>query len=576
MNRLLIIPRIAATRPVTVVLMALAAVSMAVITLFEATDPAREVPYRLYLSPFFTGLLFLVWINLFCNAARRTWWRRSKIPSILAHVGFLLILTGGFFTWTLGIRGNLMIGEGDTSHTFFNDDPVLRVTTDGAEEAKEIAFPLIGGGTFRNDSILGALNPFNRLTATLPESDLAVSILDFLPSSRRERKIVAAKEGKGRPAVTLSIAPVNRDGPISLQDGDRMKFPQGGPLSRVTYLHVADGEDPAALAKAEFGEWIEIKPPEKKPILLPLDVTKALGKEITGDGYTVRILEYHPDFKVGRTPSPADLPRNPAVKLHVEGPCGEKEMYAFARIDFHGNKFPDGTTVNYLRPAEGNALLILSRGNQVEAWRNGSEDPTPLKADSPVGLGEGESGVDVELAAFFPASRFLENIVPDEKEEGPPAFLVRMGDGGEPAWLSPEGGKAVSADGGAAAWVSHSMPLGFNITLNDAVAEFWPASSIAKAYYSLVSVADPGDRETRAERIETNAPLLHKGFRLYQSGMDQTPPYRNSTLAVARDPGLPLVATGFVVMMGGLLWLYVIRFILQPARRRGNGREVSS
>ena len=47
-----------------VILMVVAAIAMAVITVFEALEGSGQSPFRYYTSPWFIALLALVWINL--------------------------------------------------------------------------------------------------------------------------------------------------------------------------------------------------------------------------------------------------------------------------------------------------------------------------------------------------------------------------------------------------------------------------------------------------------------------------------------------------------------------------------
>jgi len=89
-----------------------------------------------------------------------------------------------------------------------------------------------------------------------------------------------------------------------------------------------------------------------------------------------------------------------------------------------------------------------------------------------------------------------------------------------------------------------------------------------------VTVKGPEDVEGQSVRIETNSPLFRNGFRLYQSDIDKREPYRYSVFSVSKDPGVPWVTIGFLVMTIGLLWLYLDRFMLKPidrARRQTGG-----
>jgi len=306
-----------------------------------------------------------------------------------------------------------------------------------------------------------------------------------------------------------------------------------------------------------------------------IDLPGDIGAEKTEDGYTIKIVEYHPDFKMGREPSPDDPPLNPAVKLDVSGPCGEKTLYSFSLVEFHGNRCDDGTEVVFHQPTGKSTLLLVSDGKgELQAWQEAGRQPDLLGSRTPLEIGDGP--LRVSLSEFFAGSRIEKKIVPDASRKGPPAFQIRIGQKGVPAWINADSGKALSADGRVRASIGATLPLGFELTLDDAVAEYWPASGIPKAYYSFVTIKDHSSATAQKARIETNAPLLRNRFRLYQSGMDQQPPYRYSIFAVAFDPGLPFVTIGFLIMVAGLLWLYTNRFVRAPLRRRRLTEEVAS
>lgn len=79
-----------------------------------------------------------------------------------------------------------------------------------------------------------------------------------------------------------------------------------------------------------------------------------------------------------------------------------------------------------------------------------------------------------------------------------------------------------------------------------------PADSRAmiKDYKSHLKVLENG-RVTKEKVIEVNDPLRHAGYTVYQSGYDQ----HNlawTSLRVTRDPGVPVVYAGFLLMIIGL------------------------
>jgi len=550
----------------TIYLMLVSAVAMAAITVAEALEDTGRTPYRLYLSFWFTGLLWAVWINLACNAIKGSWWSRKRLPGSLMHVGFLLILTGGFFTWQLGVRGDLPISEESSARAFRVEVPVLHLDIQTADSAGAEDYALTEDGVFQPRSFLGSLNPFGPRSVHIESNGQRVTIVDRMVSSRIDESIVEAPAGTGRAAILLGLDS-NGERPLVLREGDSISL-DGKSLSTFRFGSAGRAED---LVRSSFGQWIEIKPPGSDPIFVPIDLPGDIGAEKTEGEYTVKILEYHPDFKMGRDPSPDDAPLNPAVKLDLSGPGGQKILYSFALVEFHGNRLDDGTAVEFHLPPDSATLLLIPDGSGgLQAWEAVDREPRSLTAESPLEIDGGT--LRVSLTDYYAGSLLEKKIVADTTLEGPPAFRIQIGEDGEPAWISADGRRAYSADGRIEASIGATMPLGFELTLDDAVAEYWPASGIPKAYYSFVKVKDHASATPRKARIETNAPLLKNRYRLYQSGMDQQPPYRYSVFAVAFDPGLPFVTIGFLIMTAGLLWFYTNRFVRAPLRKRRNKR----
>ena len=95
-----------------------------------------------------------------------------------------------------------------------------------------------------------------------------------------------------------------------------------------------------------------------------------------------------------------------------------------------------------------------------------------------------------------------------------------------------------------------------------------PAREAIKNFRSTVVISE-GEGAASEASIAVNAPLKVKGYTLYQSGYDPDDASR-STILVVRDPGVPVVYSGFVMMLTGLfLVLYV-----WPGERGRSGLEL--
>ncbi|MCQ9205887.1 MAG: cytochrome c biogenesis protein ResB [Omnitrophica bacterium] len=100
-----------------------------------------------------------------------------------------------------------------------------------------------------------------------------------------------------------------------------------------------------------------------------------------------------------------------------------------------------------------------------------------------------------------------------------------------------------------------SNPLDFSILLKDFSVEFYPEERkemhFIKSFKTSVVISKEGN-VLKQGIIEVNKPLRWEGFWFYQYGYD--PQFPNQTLLqVVKDPGLPIVYTGFLFLLGGML-----------------------
>jgi cytochrome c biogenesis protein ResB len=104
-----------------------------------------------------------------------------------------------------------------------------------------------------------------------------------------------------------------------------------------------------------------------------------------------------------------------------------------------------------------------------------------------------------------------------------------------------------------------SAKLEFQYHVQAAVLE----RQMVKDYRSTLQIIE-NDTVVKAKTIEVNAPLSYKGYTFYQSGYNAKDPTWTS-LQVVKDPGVPLVYTGFLLMILGLITV----FYLYPHGRHG-------
>jgi len=89
-----------------------------------------------------------------------------------------------------------------------------------------------------------------------------------------------------------------------------------------------------------------------------------------------------------------------------------------------------------------------------------------------------------------------------------------------------------------------------------------------KDFISKVTIIKDG-KEIIARDIRVNEPFSFGGYTFFQSTYD-TSAFKWSGLQVARDPGVPVVYTGFILLIAGLMIIFYINPLLQslPAGRQ--------
>ncbi|MCK4591649.1 MAG: cytochrome c biogenesis protein ResB [Candidatus Latescibacteria bacterium] len=101
-------------------------------------------------------------------------------------------------------------------------------------------------------------------------------------------------------------------------------------------------------------------------------------------------------------------------------------------------------------------------------------------------------------------------------------------------------------------------PLPFKVYLEDFIIEYYsddPSSAI-KDYKSKLKVIDRG-QIAAVKTVEVNDPLRYGGYTFYQHGYDDNNS-RYTVLQVVKDPGVPSVYAGFILLMVGLIFVSVV------------------
>lgn len=92
----------------------------------------------------------------------------------------------------------------------------------------------------------------------------------------------------------------------------------------------------------------------------------------------------------------------------------------------------------------------------------------------------------------------------------------------------------------------YAVPLPFDVSLVDFIIDYYEDGTSPKQFTSVLSI------DGRELKTAVNNPCRYKGYRIYQSGFDPVG-NRYSVLKIVRDPWLPIVAFGAIMLLLGAI-----------------------
>jgi len=286
---------------------------------------------------------------------------------------------------------------------------------------------------------------------------------------------------------------------------------------------VSKWEETGGMVKIDFkGSTFEI----------PLE--DCTGKEVLfGEtGYTVRVLRYLPHATVGpdnKLVNMSNRPENPAIELELNGPDGPEKRFAFARFpDFasmHGGEHKKDLKVTFVAPTSSATTI-----EPVEPVRETRIPAVLVK----VSTDDHTSGM------------WLQKYQPRTKIIGDKSYELVFRD--------------------------KQIPLGFELALNRFRIGYYPGGMRPRSFESHITIVDPATGRAQSRVISMNNPTAHGGYTFYQSSYRQTEARAISFLSVSRDPGQPIVFTGYIAMMTGMVVILVTRI---ADRRRVIGKSTA-
>lgn len=517
--------------------MVLVAAALIVGTFLDAGQGAKVAARLVYGSGWFIALMALVCMSLIAAVLTRYPWNRRHIGFITVHTGLIILIVGSFWSLFGRIEGQVQLREGQTSGELEMDVQRLKLMEpDGATVVASVS---------AEDHVLGGV--------TLGGVD--VEIVDRWANTTQEQWV--ADDG----ATPLRAFEIAFDNNPSVWIGEAAKA--GGPANvRGLTIRVLD---PGAA-------WT---PPPERPA----------GKAGEADGYAFVVdgkryplgeegEQAFPGWtitKIGRFRSAivsagglAENPsggENPAVEVVISDGKGTSERHtAF-------EKFPD---MVLKKTIEGDAASGAQLHTGGKSGGGGGEELVLFGPDGALRAAFIAPGGEVSrfshdgsLPWVFRAGgrtirvlesrtharqsvRFVE--APAASDNFRPALVVSI-NGGEPTPLAWKSSLMVPGSDRILRFGPRRVRLPFRITLKDFRKKDYPGTMMAMAYESDVVINSPAHTDEQLT-IYMNHPFKYKDWKVYQSG------YLGDTVSifsVMRDPGLPTIYTGCVVLCVGIL-----------------------
>lgn len=564
MNELRLILRTVGSLWFAAVLLTLLLVAMACATVFESTHGSERALATFYRSWWFKTLLALLCVNVTAALLLRYPFSRKLIGFVVTHAAIVVVLTGALIGACFGVDGQVALIEGETTEYFSNvqrDALTILNRRDQTKSSIDLDAPVFAG--FRV-----ADHP---QAPSLILGDANVSVLRYLPDSVGSWPVLDDNDPRLGPAVEVSLSPSGRADPTWAFAGQ----PETPGAANIVYRVIPD---PA--------EWARLvgEQPSSGPTsvgMLKVDYQNATF-EITledcmnspaalGDtGYTIRVVRYLPHAIVGednRLTNAPDHRDNPAVEVEIAGPSETETRIAFARFPGfrHGANQIDALDVTFVATSDPTPIAPVEvlRSPDGGLYARFSHTDTPIVSDE-LDIGTPVEtpwpGLKFAVLRHFEHARVVEELEPVDpiRNERTPAVALQVTtpQGTAEVWVQKHQSQVVRVGDTPyeIAYGSKPVALGFALTLNRLRIGTYPGESTPRSFESQIATVDPVTGRAQSHVISMNNPLEHGGYTLYQLRASQQRDRQGiSVLGVTRDPGQPVVFTGYIVLMIGMV-----------------------
>jgi cytochrome c biogenesis protein ResB len=521
-------------------------------------------------------------LNTFACTVNRFRPKWNLAGMMMTHFGLILILVGAFVGAVFGVKGFMIVNEGETTAKM-SVGSAMQATASLPFEVKLVDFILdkhnepgqtlivldVRTGRQQSHKVTkGEIIPLAKsrwtnlasLLGIRAKASTAIVVDDILPNAALMTSLAESAGKTGVAAVEFRIVRAGKEERgFALAQPDRPYTLSSASLA-VGYAALAssdgiDGTIKEVMALSGSGARLQVTDTASKTTKA-YDVAVGSTVSIEGTDYRITVLRYVPDFVMGaqgEIASRSELPNNPALQVEVIGPTESTKKWLFARFpDMHmtGNDTPFSLAftmegrfsgvrdyVLILNAADSAPVMALIRRDTLVAKENFElGQPMPLK----------DADATIAVDKFFKNATMAHEVVNRADLPNRPALKISLEQAGtsSPHYL----------------WEGTPLDVpGYKM--------LFKREERIRDFYSILQVVD-GGAVAAEKKIEVNDPLRYAGYSLYQSSYDSEN-LRWSGLQVKKDPGVPLVYGGFLLQILGMITIFYINPIVRKMKRSG-------